>query len=129
MLFNDKDNNYEDIYKKLLSDKLDINLGFLYENAIAQIIASTNRELYFRTWRKEASTHSYEIDFLLSNKGKIIPLEIKSGLIRNHNSIDAFMKKYSSRISKSIVFSGNDIKNENMLLFKPIYLLPFLLEE
>lgn len=129
MLFNDKDNNYEDIYKKLLSDKLDVNFGFLYENAVAQIIASTNRELYFHTWKNGTSTHSYEIDFLLSNKGKIIPLEIKSGLIKNHNSVDEFIKKYSSRINKSIVFYGKDIKNENMLLFKPIYLLPFLLEE
>lgn len=53
MLFNDKDNDYEDIYKKLLSDKLDINLGFLYENAVAQIIKATNRDLYFHTWRKK----------------------------------------------------------------------------
>lgn len=129
MLFNDQEKNYEDIYKKLLSDKLDINLGFLYENAVAQIIASTNRELYFHTWKKEKSTHSYEIDFILGNKGKIVPLEVKSGVIKNHNSIDEFMKKYSSRISKSIVLSNSDVKNENMLLFKPIYLLPFILEE
>ncbi len=120
MLFNDQDKTYEDIYKKLLSDKLDINLGFLYENAVAQIITSTNRELYFHTWRKKDSTHSYEIDFVLSNKGKIIPLEIKLGLIKNHNSIDKFMKK-SSRISKSIILSNYDVKNENMILFKPIY--------
>lgn len=129
MLFNDKDKNYEDIYKKLLSDKLDINLGFLYENAAAQIIQSANRELYFHTWRKNDSTHSYEIDFVLNNKGKIIPLEIKSGMIKSHNSIDEFMKKYANRISKSIVLSCNDVKNEKMLLFKPIYLLPFILEE
>ena len=129
MLFNDEDKNYEDIYKKLLSDKLDINLGFLYENAVAQIIKSTNRELYFHTWRKKDSTHSYEIDFLLSNKGKILPLEIKSGLTKNHHSIDEFMIKYSKKISKSIVLSGHDVNNENMLLFKPIYFLPFILEE
>lgn len=129
MLFNDEDKNYEDIYKKLLSDKLDINLGFLYENAVAQIIKSTNRELYFHTWRKKDSTHSYEIDFVLSRKGKLIPIEVKSGLTKNHHSIDEFMKKYSNRISKSIVLSGHDVNNENMLLFKPIYFLPFILEE
>lgn len=129
MLFNDKDNDYEDIYKKLLSDKLDINLGFLYENAVAQIIKATNRELYFHTWRKKDSTHSYEVDFVLNNKGKLIPLEIKSASIKNHKSIDEFSKKYQSRISRSIVLSGNDVKNENMLLFKPLYLLPFIVEE
>ena len=129
MLFNDKDQNYEDIYKKLLSDKLDINLGFLYENAVAQIINSTNRELYFHTWRKKDSTHSYEVDFIISNKSKIMPLEVKSGLTKNHHSIDEFIKKYSSRINKSIVLSGHDVSHENMLLFKPIYFLPFILEE
>lgn len=101
----------------------------MYENAVAQIIASKNQELYFHTWKKEKSTHSYEIDFILSNKGKIIPLEVKSWVIKNHNSIDEFMKKHSNRISKSIVLSNSDAKNENMLLFKPIYLLPFILKE
>ena len=129
MLFNDEEKTYEDIYKKLLSDKLDVNLGFLYENAAAQIIKSTNRELYFHTWRKDCSTHSYEIDFVLSSKGKIIPLEIKSGQTKHHQSMDVFMKKYSKRIKESIVLSGNDVKNESMLMFKPIYLLPFILEE
>ena len=55
----------ENIYAKLLSDKLPANLGFLYENAVAQAIQSTGRNLFYMTWPKENSTHNYEIDFLI----------------------------------------------------------------
>ena len=55
----------ENIYAKFLSDKLPANLGFLYENAVAQAIGSTGRNLFYMTWPKENSTHNYEIDFLI----------------------------------------------------------------
>lgn len=129
MLFNDESKVYEDIYKKLLSDKLDLNLGYLYENAVAQMIKAAKRELYYHTWRKQESTHSYEVDFIVTSHAKIVPLEVKSGSTKYHNSIDAFSTKYSRNIYQSIVISSNDVKNEQMLLFKPIYFLPFILEE
>ena len=55
----------ENIYAKLLSGKLPANLGFLYENAVAQAIGSTRRNLFYMTWPKENSIHNYEIDFLI----------------------------------------------------------------
>ena len=55
----------ENIYAKLLSGKIPANLGFLYENAVAQAIGSTGRNLFYMTWPKENSTHNYEIDFLI----------------------------------------------------------------
>lgn len=73
---------YKDIYLKLLSDKLNINPDYLFENIVAQMITASKRNLYYHTWQKKESTHHYEIDFLFSKKGKIVPLEIKS------NSID-----------------------------------------
>ena len=96
MLFNDKRLISENIYNKLLSDKLEANLGYLYENAIAQIIKSNNRELYFHHWKENGKTHSYEIDFIISDRNKIIPIEVKSSNHNNHKSINEFEKKYSS---------------------------------
>ena len=93
MLFNDKRLISENIYNKLLSDKLEANLGYLYENAIAQIINSNNRELYYHAWREKDKTHQYEIDFLLSERNKIIPIEVKSSNHNNHTSINNFSKK------------------------------------
>ena len=129
MLFNDESQVYEKIYSKLLSDKLDANLGFLYENAVAQIIRSCGRELYYHTWNEKDNVHSYEIDFLVSSKGKIVPIEVKSSDLGSHTSINIFSAKYSKVISRRILFSQKDIGNEEMLELKPMYLAPVLMEE
>ena len=127
MIFNNKELAPENLYLKLLSDKLPANLGYLYENAVAQIITSNNQKLFFHTWRKENSTHSYEIDFLVPDNTKLIPIEVKSSENKNHNSINAFSQKYSNRISRRILFSQDDIGHDKMLELKPIYLAPIIL--
>ena len=129
MLFNDKRLISENIYNKLLSDKLEANLGYLYENAIAQIIKANNRELYYHTWLEEGKTHSYEIDFIISNENKIIPIEVKSSNHNNHKSINEFCSKYSSCLSRRILFSQKDLSNDEMLELKPIYLAPVIISE
>ena len=128
MLFNDESQVYEKIYAKLLSDKLEANLGFLYENAVAQIIKSTGRDLYYHTWNEKEKVHAYEIDFLISSKGKIIPIEVKSSEVKKHTSIDIFSKKYSKIISRRILFSQKDVGNDEMLELKPIYLAPIIID-
>lgn len=128
LLFNNEGEIHTDIYAKLLSDKLDTNLGYLYENAVAQIISSLNKNLYYHTWQKESSTHYFEIDFLLTSKSKVIPIEVKSASIKSHKSMDAFVEKYSSVISRRILFSQKDLGNDNMLELKPLYLAPLVLK-
>ena len=127
MLFNDKRIISENIYNKLLSDKLKANLGYLYENVLAQIIKTSNRELYYHLWYEKDKSRPYEIDFLVSDNNKIIPIEVKSSNINNHKSIDVFSIKYSSCISRRILFSQKDIGNKEMLEFKPIYLAPIII--
>ena len=118
-----------DIYRKLLSDKLPANLGYLYENAVAQALTSVGRKLYFHSWKKEESTHSYEIDFILSSSSKIIPIEVKSSSVMNHESMIAFCDKYSSIVGRRILFSQKDLGKDGPIELKPIYMLPFFLEE
>lgn len=129
MLFNDTSKMYIDIYSKLLSDKLPVNMGFIYENLVAQMITAFDNNLFFHTWQKDNNSHSYEIDFLITSGVKIIPLEVKSSAIHNHDSIDAFKKKYSKYVAKQYLLSQKDVDRENELYFKPIYMLPFILEE
>lgn len=64
--------------KKLLSDKLSTNLGYLYENVVAQILTANGNELFYYTMLNEVSKHNYEVDFLITRKNKICPIEIKS---------------------------------------------------
>ena len=68
MLFGDASGMQSDIYKKLLSDKLEADLGYLYENVVAQMLTANEKDLYYHTWRKKNSTHSYEIDFLITRQ-------------------------------------------------------------
>lgn len=129
MLFNDTKNGVEDIYKKLLSDKLTADLGYLYENVVAQAIKASGRDLYYHTWRKEGSTHSFEIDFLITSKNKVIPLEVKTDTINNHKSIDSFEIKYSKYVGDRFLLSQKDVGKVGTLKLKPIYMILFLLKE
>ena len=127
LLFNDESRAHEDIYKKLLSNRLTENLGYLYENAVAQILASSGRRLYYHTWKKADSTHSYEIDFLIIQNGKIIPIEVKSSRIRPHHSLDEFIRKYSQTISNKWILSQHDVGSIDGIYLWPVYCLPALL--
>lgn len=53
LMFIDRPVAENDIYAKLLADKLPANLGYLYENLVAQMIAASGRELFYHTWKRE----------------------------------------------------------------------------
>ena len=100
LMFKDKDFTENEIYEKLLSDKLGVNLGYLYENVVAQCLAANGNELYYHTIMNEKSKHNYEIDFILARKNKIVPVEVKSSGYKTHKSLDVFTEKFSDRILK-----------------------------
>ncbi len=125
LIFKDKDFTENIVYEKILSDKLSVNLGYVYENIVAQILSVNGNALYYHTFLNEKSKHNYEIDFLLSKKNKICPIEIKSSGYNTHKSLDAFSKKYSERILEKYLVYTKDLKKEGDILMIPIYLLPF----
>lgn len=126
-MFIDRPVTENDIYAKLLSDKLPANLGYLYENLVAQMIASSGRELFYHTWEKNKSTHYYEVDFLVSEGSKINAFEIKSSGTGKHESITEFSKKFSQNVNKIYLISQKDVGKEENLLLKPVYFTPFLI--
>lgn len=123
-----KDKNYTDnvIYNKLLSDKLDANLGYVYENVVAQMLTAKGNNLFYYTMNSNTSNHLYEIDFLMSVSDKICPIEVKSGNYRSHKSLDVFCDKFSSRIRDKYVIHTKDYKWENGINYIPVYMVPFL---
>lgn len=129
LAFKDADFTDNILYNKMLNDKLDANLGYIYENAVAQIIAASGKKLFYYTFANENDTGLYEIDFLLSSKNKVNPLEVKSSSNLRHASLDAFIKKYSSRIKQAFLISPKDRKTEGQVINIPFYLLPNMLQE
>lgn len=110
------------IYQKLLLDKLEANLGYVYENLVAQMLTAAGNNLFYYTFAQD-ERHSYEIDFLLSRGNKICPIEVKSSGYKTHASLDEFRKKFSSRILNSYLLYTKDLqKGDNELIYLPLYM-------
>lgn len=126
LAFKDKRYTENIIYNKLLSDKLDANLGYIYENVVAQMLTAKGNQLFYYTMKSETSNHLYEIDFIISVGAKICPIEVKSGDYHSHKSLDVFCNKFSSRIKDKYVFHIKDYKWENGIHYLPVYMVPFI---
>lgn len=127
--FKDKSFTENIIYEKLLNDKLSTNLGYLYENAVAQILTTTGNDLFYYTFFKKEQKRNYEIDFILAKKNKICPIEVKSSNYIKHRSIDEFYEKYSNRILNRYIIHTKDITKDKDILCLPIYLTQFISQQ
>jgi len=126
LMFKNRDFTDNLIYEKLLNDKLNANLGYLYENAVAQILAAKGEELFYYTFMNETSRHNYEIDFLIARKNKICPIEVKSSGYKAHKSLDEFSAKFSDRILwKYLIYTKDHGKDED-ILFLPTNIIQLL---
>lgn len=126
LMFKDKDFTSNDIYLKLLSDKLDINLGIFYENVVAQILATNGHKLYYHTMYNELQKRNYEVDFFISDGKKISPIEVESSSYKTHKSLDVFCEKYSQRIGNRYVVYAKDLAVKENVVYLPAYLAMFL---
>lgn len=126
LMFKDGDFTENIIYEKLLNDKLSANLGYLYENAVAQILTANGDALFYHTFMNESTRRNYEIDFILARKNKVCPIEVKSSGYKTHASLDAFSRKFSDRIlDKYLIYTKDFAKDEDIFCL-PIYLVQFL---
>lgn len=113
------------IYQKLLNDKLEANLGYVFENAVSQAIVSSGNKLFYYTWAAP-NNHVYEIDFLLSRGFKVWPLEVKSSGYNTHRSLDEFCTKFSHRVSNRYLVYTKDLRKDGETLMIPIYMVGLL---
>ncbi|MCD8023666.1 MAG: DUF4143 domain-containing protein [Lachnospiraceae bacterium] len=109
-----------------MSDKLSANLGYLYENLVAQMLTAAGRELYYHTWEKSESSHYFEIDFLISQGSKVSALEVKSAGTGKHESMSDFRKQYSKNVKECYILSQKDMERKDGLIYLPVYMTPFL---
>ena len=132
-----------DYFKMFLADTgLFVTLAFMdrdytenvYENAIAQMLKSAGNELFYYTFKEETvkdeeenkTVRSYEIDFLLSRKDKICPIEVKSSGYNSHKSLDKFQQKFSARILHRYLLYTKDLKKDKDIFCLPVYMTELL---
>jgi hypothetical protein len=126
LAFWDKKSTENVIYQKLLTDKLSADLGYVYENMVAQILKAAGHELYYYTFPTESGRHNYEIDFLIADGDKVSPIEVKSSGYKTHASLDNFCAKYSSRVKNKYLVYTKDLRKGGDVLYLPIYMSMFL---
>lgn len=107
---------------KLLSNDKDINKGAIYENIVAQELSNKDIDLYYYNSKRLG-----EIDFLFEDNNGIVLIEVKSGKnYTRHSAINNMLKEYGSSISKAIVFSVDNVREEGRVAYLPLYMLMFL---
>lgn len=126
MAFRDKALTEESIYNKLLNDKLSTNLGYIYENVVAQMLRTAGNDLYYTTMKKDDNKGYYEVDFLISRGNKLWPIEVKSSGYKTHKSIDKFAQKYTNRTGTKVIIYTKDLFQKGDTLYLPVYMTMFL---
>lgn len=122
----------EEIYKKLLFDKLEVNKGMIMENIVAQMLVASGHKLYFynNPSRDDASLRM-EIDFLIAkskitSKHNISPIEVKSSGKYTLTSLKKCREKYTEQLDTLYVLHKNDLKVEEGIVYLPLYMTPLL---
>ncbi|WP_031491083.1 ATP-binding protein [Succinivibrio dextrinosolvens] len=117
----------DEIYSQILNDKLGINEGMLYENAIAQMLTANGHKLYFYThYSQEKHINDIEIDFVISNRSKlkykIFPIEVKSGKNYKATSLMKFREKYKDRIGECYIIHPKNLSIKDEIICIPPYM-------
>jgi len=124
-----RDNDYSDneLYRAILLDKLNINEGMLFENVVSQMLKSGGHRLFFYS-RVDSNNRKnmMEIDFLISKKNKICPVEVKSHQYRAHSSLDKFRRRFSSTLGDTYIIYAKDVIVKDDIIHLPVYMTMFL---
>ena len=130
--FDENDIVSEELYRKIMLNKLEMNGGMIIENIVAQMLRAAGHKLYF--YSKSDTTDKYvrmEIDFLIAksritSRHNISPIEVKSSSRYTLTSLRKCIAKYSSYLSTPYVIHAADLKQEEGIVFLPLYMCPLL---
>lgn len=122
----------EELYQKILKDKLETNSGMIIENIVAQMLKTAGHKLYFYSnASREDKDARMEIDFLIAKskittRHNISPIEVKSTARYTINSLNKCIRKYANYLSTPYVVHTADLKVENGIVYLPLYMVPLL---
>ncbi len=121
-----------EIYKKILLGKLEVNEGMIFENIVAQMFTASGHKLYFYSNpSREDKNLRMEIDFLLSksritSRHNISPVEVKSGKRYTYSSLNKFKTQYKEQLYTAYILHTEDLKTEEDIVFLPVYMAGLL---
>ena len=125
--FTDSSYMENELYKAILFDKLNINEGMIMENIVAQMLRRNGHKLYFYSRSdQEHRENRMEIDFIITQKKKIAPIEVKSSNYTSHASLDKFKKKFSANIGDAYILYAKDVLIKDNIIHLPFYMAMFL---
>ncbi|MCL1904758.1 MAG: AAA family ATPase, partial [Methanomassiliicoccaceae archaeon] len=116
----------DEVYGNILKNKMRINRGMFFENMVAQELVSSGHKLVFSKFSVKESANMQEVDFVVADGKKMMPVETKSGPSGRHASLDRFMKKFSSRADMGFVIHTKDLRVEGNIVYIPIYMAMFV---
>lgn len=123
MAIGEKDFIEDEIYKALLFDRLHINEGMFVENVVAQILRANGHRLFFHSfYDSDSSKNRQEIDFLIRDGKKIVPIEVKSSDTTQHASLDRLIRKYHQYLGKKYIVNTKDYQEKDGIIFIPLYM-------
>lgn len=127
LAFNENEIMEQQLYKLIMNDRLSLNEGMIYENAISQMIAAKGRKLYFYTkYSMEKHRNDIEIDFLLSNESKmnfkVFPIEVKSSKNYTATSLGRFKESFGKRIDMSYIIHPKNLVIDDQIIRIPPYM-------
>ena len=118
-------NDSQDVYQRLIFDKLKTNLGMLFENASAQVLTANGFAPYYYSWEQLTNgiRKKYEIDFIIFKNGKTVPFEVKSRNVSSKESLDEFRKKFVKKIGEKFIVHIKQLSFGDNLVYLPYYML------
>ena len=103
----------KELYGKLLNGKLNVNMGMVFENMVAQELVMTGHELEFAK-------------FKVKDGGETVPVECKSATSSKHTSLDLFMETHKDSVKRAYVIHGKDLRVDGNVTYIPVYMTMFL---
>lgn len=132
LAFDEQGNMPAEVYERILHGKLEVNLGFVMENIIAQMLTAAGHKLYYYYHNSEEDAKdTMEIDFLISkptvtSRKNIVPVEVKSSTRYSLISLQKCLDKYGEYVSNPIVLHTNDVLFKDGITYLPIYMTGLL---
>lgn len=117
----------EEVLKAIMFDRVGMNEGMFLENITAQLLVAAGHKLFFYSRTDKQDFHNnIEIDYLIRNRKKICPVEVKSGEYRKHTSLDRFGEKFKDKVGNKYIVYTKDLKRENDVICIPVYMAYYL---